>query len=125
MGGDTGSPGFSDQQLREICGGDPALLAKMLTGFVDAMAEAFARLEGAMAGGDGQQLAREAHRLRGACAMVGADRLAGLCLELEEHALRTDLMLAAELLARLHSEWDAVEPEVRRLLGEARQADHP
>jgi DNA-binding response OmpR family regulator/HPt (histidine-containing phosphotransfer) domain-containing protein len=58
----------------------------------------------AYADGDATELGREAHRLRGASASVGAQRVSGLCGFIEERARTGDLAPVDDLLQQLERE---------------------
>lgn len=56
-------------------------------------------------------LRREAHGLKGSCANIGAERLAGLCHDVETHARDGDIRQALEIIG-------AVQHELTNLLTE-------
>lgn len=94
--------------LAAIAGGDARGSAQVLRDLQrsnDADAGGF---RAAVRGGDFPQVAHFAHRMRGACAFVGAALLADACAELQAAAARRD---AAQVDANLQ----AVELALRRL----------
>jgi PAS domain S-box-containing protein len=114
--------GLRRDRLREVSGGDPALLGELLTGFAEAAAKALGHLEEALAAGDRARLADEAHGLRGVCATVGADGLAASCRHLEDVSRQGDLAEVSGTFAHLKTQWEALRAELSRLRGRGPQA---
>jgi PAS domain S-box-containing protein len=110
--------GLRRDRLREISGGNPAVVAELLTGFAEAAREALGHFEEAIEAGDGPRLASEAHGLRGLCATVGAEGLAASCRHLEELARQADLVAARARLVQFRAEWEGVQAELNSLLQE-------
>ena len=101
---ESSSPGLRRDRLEEICGGDADIRGRVVDTFADAVERAFARLEEAIEAGDGGRVAAEAHGLRGACLMIGAESLAASLSSLEESGSRGDLVGARPQLAAAHAE---------------------
>ena len=76
--------------------GDEQLAAELLSDFVSSTRADLAAVEKAIAAGDRDQLAREAHRVVGASRMVGANPLGTAAKRLEDTA-RTGSATPAEL----------------------------
>jgi PAS domain S-box-containing protein len=113
---------ISRDRMRAVSGGDPALLAELLTGLMEAAARALGHLEEALAAGDRARLAAEAHGLRGVCATVGADGLTASCRQLEDVSHQPDLAEVSRTFARLKTEWEALRAELSRLREQGPQA---
>jgi CheY-like chemotaxis protein len=67
------------------------------------------RIRDALDAGHAEQIAKEAHALRGGSHQVGANGMADLCGELEKTVRATGLQGAAELLESISSEFAAVQ----------------
>jgi CheY-like chemotaxis protein len=67
------------------------------------------RIRGALESGRAEEIAKEAHALRGGCHSVGANGMADLCDELEKIVRATGLQGAAELLDSISSEFATVQ----------------
>jgi PAS domain S-box-containing protein len=105
-------------KLRKALGGKSKdFIGSLIDLFI---ADAQPRLEAlreAIAQGDAQALRLVAHALKGSCANMGAQRMAGLCEILEEKALANSLAGASTILEHLEAEFAAVKEalEVERL----------
>ncbi|MFY2763966.1 ATP-binding protein [Arenimonas sp. MALMAid1274] len=96
--------------LGVLTGGNPADTRALLDDFLDATEGDLAQLQQARSHGDLDQLARQAHKIKGAARLVGAHPLAEAAAALEAHAktadwpqvlpLTTDLETALERLKR-------------------------
>lgn len=82
-GGATGLSVLDVRELAEMCGGDAALLGGALERFAARLEVSLDLLSSGEAPG---RIAAEAHKLRGAAASVGAERLAAAAGALEDHA---------------------------------------
>ena len=103
----------------QSAGGDEALLADLLTAFLQ---ECPAMLEQSLAAyqkGDAATLRRAAHTLKGSLRYLGAGAAAQLATELESAAQHTELALVVKLLPRLESEVRPLLADVRRYLSRA------
>jgi hypothetical protein len=67
------------------------------------------RIRDALDAGHAEQIAKEAHALRGGCHQVGANGMADLCGELEKTVRSTGLQGAAELVDSISSEFAATQ----------------
>jgi DNA-binding response OmpR family regulator/HPt (histidine-containing phosphotransfer) domain-containing protein len=90
------------QQLYEV-------FVKSAEEHLQAMRDAFAR-------GDGVALARDAHRLRGNGASMGARRVSRLCAMVEERSRADDLDPVGDLLVQLDEELTAYEEAIEPIL---------
>jgi CheY-like chemotaxis protein len=92
--------------LRDLAADDPGLLGSFIDGFRQAVPEHVALMRDALAAGDGEQLRKVAHRLKGTAANVGACGVAAGCLELEKlgrsAVLTNGIALVCELERRYH-----------------------
>jgi CheY-like chemotaxis protein len=85
-----------------------ALLHRLLTLFVEQAPVTAGAVERAVTSGDAVALEAAAHRLRGSAAVLGADRLARLCADLEDRARDGELPGAVAVRTALRSEVAAV-----------------
>jgi PAS domain S-box-containing protein len=105
----AGCAGLLDfAKIASLSQGDAAKRMQILDDFRRNNDEDAAALQRAFAEGDRPQLARSAHRLRGAAAMLGADYLAQACAELQKTAL-------ASTAAELEADLETVDVELQRL----------
>jgi CheY-like chemotaxis protein len=95
--GDISDPDGTDAGARE-------LFAQLLSLFVEQAPAALAATERAMAHADAEGLEASAHRLGGAAANLGADPLARVCAQLEEHGRLGRFPVPAPLTATLRRE---------------------
>ncbi len=105
-----------------------ALLARLLTSFVEQAPPVVAELVAAPAGGGsagGGAAEAEAHRLAGSAATLGAAPLARLCAVVEERARTGEVPVSAALVAPLHRELELTRRVFARLAGELAAAPEP
>ncbi len=115
-----------------------ALLARLLTSFVEQAPPVVAELVAAPAGGGaaggevagggsagGGAAEAEAHRLAGSAATLGAAPLARLCAVVEERARTGEVPVSAALVAPLHRELELTRRVFARLAGELAAAAEP
>ncbi len=69
--------------LRDLDGGDGELLSAIVSEYLDDGARLLDTIREALAEGDPQAVERAAHTLKGSSANLGADRVTGICAELE------------------------------------------
>lgn len=101
--------GSSLQNLREVAEvGGSEVLQDLLVTFRSEMTDRVHRACQAQERQDLAELALEAHTLKGSAANFGGQRLAALAETLEKAARQGDLTRAAELVARLSAELDAL-----------------
>jgi signal transduction histidine kinase/DNA-binding response OmpR family regulator/HPt (histidine-containing phosphotransfer) domain-containing protein len=87
--------------LEDLDAGEPGVLQSFLDGFRKASQEEVALIHQAVAAGDGEQLRKIAHRLKGTAANVGACGVADQCLALEKLGRSGTLAGAAPLVREL------------------------
>ena len=88
--------------------GEPDLLSQVSALFVAGAERHLQTLRDAMAHGDAQALAWEAHTLKGSCASLGARSMAGLCADLEARARAGNLTGVAVVMDQLATEFTRV-----------------
>ena len=96
------------EELSRIRGsGDADLFSELADQFLQQMPAWLRDLEEAARDGDTYQIRRQAHRLLGLCRQIGAERMAALCVSLEQlndEAEESDLL---DEVSRLQSEFEA------------------
>ncbi len=99
--------------------GQPSLLQKLIPLFVAGGPDRVAALEAAVAAGDAAALSFAAHAFKSECANLGARGLAAQLLTLEHSGRDGRLDGAAERVAKVKTDYDAVCAELTRI-----QAEH-
>ena len=97
--------------------GEPDVLAQVLNLFLAEAPLRMDRLRNALAAGNIEEVRRAAHSLRGGAGNIGARRLSEVCRQFEAQGKSGDLAGSAALVNALGVEFDKVEVEIRRLLG--------
>jgi len=95
--------------------GQPDVIAEISGLFIEEASKRIADAEAALASGDAILLRRSAHTIRGACGMLGAQRLATLAGTLEA-AAETKRDGLAEMVKDLAEEFDQVRTLLRPYL---------
>ncbi len=90
--------------------GQPSVIATLVGMFFTEAPRRIADLLAAEAAGDAETIETAAHTLKGSCANLGAERMAGVCLELERLGRARSLDRIGLVLARLRDEYDLVRP---------------
>ena len=88
--------------------GEPDILADLLELFLRDVPPQLAALRDAVEAEDAVYIERIAHPLKGSCGNLGARRMSGICVELQEAGGSGDLARASELLDCLEVEFDRV-----------------
>jgi DNA-binding response OmpR family regulator/HPt (histidine-containing phosphotransfer) domain-containing protein len=104
-------------ELRELMGqmgNEP--LQQLNDVFLQSSRNHLTSMRAALADGDANELSREAHRLRGACGSVGAQRMASVCAAIEERAKAADLAPVDDLLKQLEHELTDFEQAIVPML---------
>jgi len=96
------------ETIRSMAGGD-AFMDRVLQEFLADLADAHQTLSTAIGIQDFQDIARTAHRLRGAAATVGANHIEQRCTGLQEAAEQAQLGSIASHITHLASETRSVE----------------
>jgi signal transduction histidine kinase/CheY-like chemotaxis protein/HPt (histidine-containing phosphotransfer) domain-containing protein len=87
VGAATPAAAIDRTVLAELTGGDDALVAAVLADFVESSAADLAGLDEALAAADLDAVRRQAHRVKGAGAVIGAAEVTGLAARIEAAAL--------------------------------------
>jgi DNA-binding response OmpR family regulator/HPt (histidine-containing phosphotransfer) domain-containing protein len=104
-------------ELRELmteAGGHP--LQQLNEVFVSLAEKQTRSMHDAYSRADGEALARDAHRLRGTSASMGARRVTAVCAMIEERSRAGDLDPVAELLVQLEQEMKGYEAAIAPML---------
>lgn len=88
--------------------GEPDFLAELIDQFLREAPRQLDAVRDAVARGEAQALAREAHRLKGGCSIFGAHTMAALCGNLEARGRADSVQGADALLAQLEGEFSRV-----------------
>jgi HPt (histidine-containing phosphotransfer) domain-containing protein len=104
------------ERLRQLTPpGEPDVLGEILTVFLAEVPRRIDRLKAAWRAGNGADVQRAAHSLKGSSGNIGADALFEVCRQIDERARTGDVRLE-ELIDALDREYGKVETEIRRLL---------
>ena len=103
------------ERLESISFGDAAFSAELVAVFLDDSPEQVRRLAEAVARTDAREVTSAAHRLKGAAANLGADRLAELCRELEAIGREGRAAEFAGRLGVIEDVFDQVRRELEEL----------
>lgn len=88
--------------------GKPGFLTRLIDLFIEDLPRRLATLQSAVKEARPEELAREAHALKGSCAQLGATRLAALCEILEDQGRAGSTAAASPVLEVLREEFDRV-----------------
>jgi signal transduction histidine kinase/DNA-binding response OmpR family regulator len=105
-------------QLVASSGGDPAFERELIATFLDESAAALERVAAGVRVRDGRQVQAQAHLLVGSCRSLGAELLATLCVEMEQHGRLGTLDDAQAVLAEARRELE----HLRAVLGARAEA---
>ena len=101
-------------ELSKIGGsGEAGLFSELANQLLDQMPVWLHEIKTSASNGDAQSVRRQAHKLLGLCLQVGAERMAGVCHQLESMdsaSENSDMLHEIELLRR---EFDAVDQELQ------------
>ncbi|MBO3276580.1 transporter substrate-binding domain-containing protein [Pseudomonas schmalbachii] len=106
--------------LKEMSGGDSAMVGRLLEELIASNRADSQRLEPLLEEGDLQQLAELAHRIKGAARLVQAESLCSRCVELED-ACRdgADESLLRSRVMQLQQALDGLQSQLQAQLGTA------
>jgi signal transduction histidine kinase/HPt (histidine-containing phosphotransfer) domain-containing protein/FixJ family two-component response regulator len=104
--------------LRELCGDDLGLARQLVQVFADTVPGMIEEIRGAVEGRSSKELARAAHKFKGAAMNFGPSEAVQLCAQLERLGEAGDATRAAGLS-------DQVAPAIATLLAELRAATDP
>jgi CheY-like chemotaxis protein len=109
-------------QLLSRLDGDRALLAEIVRLFVEERPALLGGMEHALAAGDAPELARAAHKAKGAFGNLSAPLAQQAAVELELLARHGDLALATDVFVRLRQQVERLEAELRAFTQDDRAA---
>jgi signal transduction histidine kinase/CheY-like chemotaxis protein/HPt (histidine-containing phosphotransfer) domain-containing protein len=115
-------PPFDEKRLLARAGGDAALAQELAAVFLDECRGWLGDLDRAMAAGDGTELARAAHTIKGAVDHFGAAQLHDCALRLERVGRSGELTRAGEIADELRTEIGRIRPALEAF---ARRAGRP
>jgi signal transduction histidine kinase/CheY-like chemotaxis protein len=115
------------ERLRsELAGLGPGKSADpLIRQFLDTMRDRVEAIVAAAQRGDADEVAREAHGLKGAAATLGAVRLATVCASLEEAGEKADLARALTLVDELSAAAEATDAALEATLDAPTEAARP
>ena len=96
----------------------PAILARVVTLYLDSSPKLIQNMQEAVAQGDQTKLRSAAHSLKSCSANMGAETLAAICKELEDSGHNNNLANARAVLSVLESEYAAVRRALRAVVTE-------
>jgi HPt (histidine-containing phosphotransfer) domain-containing protein len=102
--------------------GNRALLAELVRLFEEERPELLEAMEAALRDGSAHDLARAAHKVKGACGNLSAPLAQQAAAELEQLADRGELALATDAYLRLSRQIERLEAELRALMQDDRAA---
>ena len=111
-------PPFDFTCLRDGCGGDAEFEREVLGHFLTRAPETLARMDTAVGAGDGAELERASHALKGSCRQLGALPLGDLCEALEVMGRGGVLDQARDALATARTEFARVRAVLDSYLAE-------
>lgn len=79
------------QALCDLAAGDDGFITSVIDAFLQQLDKVPSEVREALAGGDGEEVARVAHTLKGSAANVGAQDVSEVCRRLEKPAREGDL----------------------------------
>ena len=103
-------------QLEEMTMNDQELMREVLGVMLNDTGSQLLLLDAAIRAGDLPTCRRLAHYSKGACANVGAGRVAAACLRLEQQATNGEIAACSQSLAALRNELDALRQEIGAVL---------
>jgi len=98
------APPVDVKQFHSVSGNDPEFERELIDLFLDQASKNLDALKAALARGDGEEIARLAHTLKGASANMGANRVRAAAFELEKAGKANALEAAQSLIDALGAE---------------------
>ena len=89
-------------ELREIMGGD---FDTLVASYIRDGGQRLQALHDALAAGDAEAVRQQAHSFKGSSGNLGALRVTGICLEIEQYARERDLAAAGTLMEALENQF--------------------
>ena len=112
-------PVLDKAALHDQVGDEPDLLLRIVGMFLSDSRQVLESLDHGLASGDAEEIARAAHRLKGALLTLGAGPAADVALQLERMGREGDLAQAETTVEALRRELDRLEPELTALTSHA------
>ena len=110
------------ESLRQLTPpGEPDVLQEVLQMFLDEVPPRMDRLRNAITAGNIQEVYRTAHSLKGSAGNIGAERLFGVCKQIDELGRAGDLAGLAPFVDALAVEFGKVEVEIHQLIDKGSQ----
>ncbi|HUG81135.1 MAG TPA: Hpt domain-containing protein [Bryobacterales bacterium] len=106
---------FDQQRLREAAMHDDEFMVELIDLFLDDMPSQLEWLRRGVGQADPDEVRKAAHRIRGAAGNVGAERLSGLCSDMERVARETELPPLGDLLGNVEQEWQQIKAAMEAL----------
>jgi HPt (histidine-containing phosphotransfer) domain-containing protein len=113
----VGGP-IDPEVMRAVVGNDAEMIRELAAEFLPGARAGVGEVVEAAAGGVAETVRAASHRLKGACALVGARHLIALCMELEGAAKAGNWPLIRELAGRLDGRLGDVEAAIKTFLAE-------
>ena len=107
------------KEIHDNCGEQAA--AKILDVFLSSTPDLLNTLDDAVTNRNALTLRRAAHKLKGACAMIGTAEIASDCSSLETAAKQEDWSAASQHLAMLQNFWSEFEKDLRQAMSSVRK----
>ena len=108
----------SPQVMRRVVGDDPEMIRVLIAEFIPGARSGIAEIGEAVGSGLPERVRATSHKLKGACAMVGAIHLIEICVQLEAAARAEEWSRIEALLAELGPRMTEVEAATDLLLQE-------
>ncbi len=102
--------------LKDVVGNDEDLMAELLVQFLTITQNDMRMLQDAVAAESARDIASLAHRIKGSCYVVGANRLAELLGDLEQHGLNDNRDEFPVLSKQATEEFSLVRKEIETLI---------
>jgi HPt (histidine-containing phosphotransfer) domain-containing protein len=100
---------LDQQRLREAAMDDDEFMVELIDLFLDDMPRQIEWLRRGAGQADPDEVRKAAHRIRGAAGNVGAERLSGICADLEKVAGEEHLAPLGEMLDHVEEEWEQIK----------------
>lgn len=101
-------PVIDESRLMAEFGGDQEILAELRDLFMEHVPPLFQDIEDAVNCGDAEEIAKNTHSLKGACATYGAPRLAAVCKSAELAARGGDVQVVKDHFEKIRTEYEQV-----------------
>lgn len=103
-------------QLAEIADGDPEFEKILIASFLESVGDSLKTISEHVNESDWEQSRRDAHKIKGACATLGAEKLRQLAMDLEQNCTDPSGEPARKLTQELRGEFDKVRDYLQKRL---------